>query len=85
MAVTTVPSLPSALPQRVGFIHGYGQHRIGPKLIVIVQVLISQAEPVDALPQQLLHRVFDQPLVPVIGETLRQSGDQIRPLFHLSQ
>ena len=31
-------------------------------------------------PQQLLDRVFDQPRIPVIPETLSQSGDQTRPL-----
>ena len=45
---------------------------------MIVQVLVAQTESVDALPQQLPHRVFDQPRVPVIPETLGQSGDQER-------
>ena len=83
--LSPVPGLPPLLPQRIGLIHRHRQHRIVPQLVVIVQVLVAQTESVDALPQQLPHRVFDQPLVPVIGETLRHSGDQTRPPFHLSQ
>ena len=52
---------------------------------MIVQILVPQTESVDALPQQLLHRVFDQPRIPMIPETLSQSGDQTRPPLDLSQ
>ena len=37
------------------------------------------------LPQQLLDRVFDQPRIPMIPETLSQSGNETRPLLDLSQ
>ena len=52
---------------------------------MIVQILVPQTESVDALPQQLFHRVFDQPRIPMIPETLSQSGAQTRPPLDLSQ
>ena len=51
---------------------------------MIVQILISQTESVDALPQQLLDRVFDQPRIPVIPEARGQSGNETRPLLDLA-
>ena len=37
-------------PKRIGFLHRHGQHRIGPQLVVILQIPIAQAEAVDPLP-----------------------------------
>ena len=51
---------------------------------MIVQILVPQTESVDALPQQLLDRVFDQPRIPVIPEALSQSGNETRPLLDLA-
>ena len=43
---------------------------------MIVQILVPQTE-LDALPQQLLDRVFDQPRIPVIRNT---QSPAIRPV-----
>ena len=44
------------------------QQRIVPQLLVIVQIFISQGQPIDSLGHQLLHRMFDQIGVPIIRE-----------------
>ena len=35
---------------------------------MIVQIFVSQGQPIDSLSHQLLHRMFDQIGIPIIGE-----------------
>ena len=78
-----IRNLVPVLSQRIGFLHRHRQHRIQSQLIVIVQILISQTQPIDPLPQQLPNRVLDCLRVAVIAKTFSESGDDPRPLFRL--
>ena len=54
-------SIPRLLPTsslRIGLIHHHGQDRIGTQFIVVVQILIAQAQSVHPLPHQLFDAVF---------------------------
>jgi hypothetical protein len=37
---------------------------------MIVEILVTQGQPVDALAQQVQHRMFDQLFIPMVGEAL---------------
>ena len=73
------------LPSRSLFAAQQGQQRVRAKLIVIVEVLITQHQPVDALRDQLAHAVFDlrdlAPIAEAIGEAPHDAG----VLFELAQ
>ncbi len=56
-----------------------------PQLLVIVQVLIAQSQPIDALREHLGNRVFDLFLHPVIDEAAGQSAKQVDPPIDLAQ
>ena len=65
--------------------HEYGQQRIVTQIVVIVEVFISQAQPVYALPNQFFDRVLDQFRITMIDEAPRKSGEDPRPGFDLPQ
>src|SRR5258708_34145824 len=61
------------------------QQRIFPQLFVIVQIFISQSQPIDSLGDQLLHWMFDQIGVPIIGEAGRKLPEDPNALLDLPQ
>ena len=62
-----------------------GQQRVRAQLIVIVEVLIPQRQPVDALGDQLWHAVFDLRGLPIIVETVGEFPHDAGALFELAQ
>ena len=62
-----------------------GQQRVGTQLIVIVEVLVTQRQPVDALGDQLAHAVFDLPGLAMIAETVGELPHDAGALFGLAQ
>ena len=62
-----------------------GQQRVGPQLIVIVQILIAQRQADNPLRDQFAHRVLDSLRLPVIDEASRQPVDESQPPIHLPQ
>ncbi|HEV7222464.1 MAG TPA: hypothetical protein VGN42_07170 [Pirellulales bacterium] len=70
---------------RVSASHEYGQQRIAPQFVVIVDVFIAQAEAVDALRQQFFGREFDQFGIAMISKAGGESTDDARPLFDFPQ
>ena len=64
------------------------QHRqqgIIPQLLVIVQIFISQGQPIDSLGHQLLYRMFDQIGIPIIGEAGGKLVEDPNALLDLPQ
>ncbi len=61
------------------------QQRIGAQLLVIVEVLVAQRQPVDALRQHLRQPVLDQQRRPAIDETARQTAQQVDLAVGLAQ
>jgi len=59
--------------------------RIRAQLLVIVQVLIAQRQPVDALRQHLWQLVLDQQRHAPVLETARQTLHQVDLAFHFPQ
>jgi hypothetical protein len=74
-----------ALSARICLLRQHSQQRIAPQLLVIVQILIPQRQPVHALGHQLLHPVLNALRLPMIAETARKLLDDSRPLLHLAQ
>ena len=62
-----------------------GQQRVRAQLIVIVEILITQRQPVDALGDQLAHAVFDLPGLAVIAEAGGELPHDAAALFGLAQ
>ena len=56
-----------------------------PQRIVIVEILVPERYPIHPLFDERLHRVFDQPRIPVIDETPGQTLQNVGSLFHLAQ
>ena len=61
------------------------QQRVGAQLIVIVEVLITQHQPVDALGDQLAHAVFDLRGLAVIAEAGGELPHDTAALLELAQ
>ena len=61
------------------------QQRIGPQLLVVVQVLIAQRQPVNALRQHLREAVRDQKRRAAIHETAGQTPQQVDLAIYFSQ
>ena len=61
----------------------HSQQRIVAQLLVIVQILLTQGQTIDALRHQLLHGVFDPVRIAIIGEAggkLAQDPDALLDL-----
>jgi len=56
-----------------------------PKLIVVVDVLVTQRDSEDALLDEFLNAVLDQFRIAVVGETLRKTLQQSELRFEFSQ
>jgi hypothetical protein len=61
------------------------QCRVRSQLVVIIEILISQTQPVDPLRHQFFYREFRESRISIIRKTHRKSPDDSRPLFHLPQ
>jgi hypothetical protein len=61
------------------------QQRIRAQLLMIVEVLVTQRQPVDALRQHLGQMVLDQQRRPAVAEAARQSPQQVDLAVHLAQ
>ena len=69
----------------IRLLHQHRQQGIVPQLLVIVQIFISQGQTIDSLSHQLLHLVFDQIGIPIIGEAGSKLVEDPDPLLDLSQ
>ena len=69
----------------VGLADCGGQQRVITQDVVVVQVLVSQTQPVDALTQHPQHVVVYISGVTVVGETLRESVHYPRAHIQLSK
>ena len=83
MALSSAKGITHAL--RVPLPHQSGEQGVHPELVVVVQILVSQAQSVHPLGNEVEHRVLDQVRITVIdeagGEVLEDAGAQI----HLTQ
>ena len=43
--------------------------RISPQVIMIIEIFVSESQPMNALTNQFLHAMFDVALVTVVNET----------------
>ena len=62
-----------------------GQQWVGAQLIVIVEILITERQPVDALGNQLAHAVFDLRGLTMVAEAGGELPHDARALFELAQ
>ena len=83
--VAAILAPPPLLAFEVLFAAQQGQQRVRAQLIVIVEVLITQRQPVDALADQLSHAVFDLRGLPIIVETVGEFPHDAGALFELAQ
>jgi hypothetical protein len=59
--------------QGILFVASRAQQRIAPQLGVIVDIFVAQCQTVDALSQQLAHRVVHKHLLPLVPKALGQA------------
>ena len=72
-------------PERIAFIAGGGQERVQPKGVVIVEVFITQGQPIEPLGQQLREGVIDKALIASIGKTTGQGAGETQAMIDLAQ
>src|SRR5207247_7408956 len=53
--------------------------------IVVIEILIPQAQTIDSLGDQILYRMFDPLLLPVVGKATGESLQNSQPSFHFAQ
>lgn len=75
----------AVLSQRVGFVAGGGQQRIQPQARVIVEVFLTQGQPVQALGQELFHGMVHIRLRARIVEAPGQGSRQAQARIDLAQ
>ncbi|MEO1083079.1 MAG: hypothetical protein AAFY88_02440 [Acidobacteriota bacterium] len=73
----------SLFPDDVPFAHGHREQGIESKLIVIVEVLVSESQAENSLAQQLLHTVFDPARLSRIDKTVRKAPYDVQFLVKL--
>ena len=73
------------LARQIALARKQRQQRIVPQLVVIVEVLVAQRQPVDALAHQLAHAVLAALGVAMIAEARRQPLQQLQPPVDLAQ
>ena len=61
------------------------EQRIGAQLFVVVQVFVTQRQPVDALRQHLPNRVLHLLLVAPVAETIGQTDQQVDAAIGFTQ
>jgi hypothetical protein len=69
---TPMARIETVLPQGILFVASRGQQRIPPQLRVIVDIFAAQRQPVNALRQQLPHRVIDEHRLALVPKALGQ-------------
>ena len=74
-----------ALPRGVFFLDQHRQQGVFAKPVVIVQVFLSQCQPLHPLRYQLPHRVLNPFLLPMVAEAARKLRYDLRSLFHFPQ
>jgi hypothetical protein len=75
----------SSLPLQVPFAAQQRQKGIGTQLIMIVEVFVSETQPVDSLSKQFIDPVLHEPGVTQIREALREPTNELLPLLELTQ
>ena len=73
------------LTGQVGAPDSQRQHAVGPELVMVVDVLVTQQKAEQPLRNQLPHRMLDPPLAPVVLETGRQPRRQVEQRVGLAQ
>jgi len=72
-------------PERIFLADEVGHERIEAKLVVIVEIFVSQAKAKDSLLEQFDERVFDTFGIAVIGEAARELLDDSESLFDFAE
>src|SRR5208282_227052 len=80
-----VPLMSSVLTARVSLAAQRGEKRIVAQHIVIVCVLVTQAQPDHLLAHQLLHAVLNEPLIAEIGETIGELTKRVGGDSHFTK
>ena len=73
------------LPRQVVPVTQQGQQSIPALLVVVVEILIAQAQPQDPLPDQDLDGVFDSIRVSMVGEAVVQPTQNPGRVLHFTQ
>jgi hypothetical protein len=71
--------------QGIALIARRRQQRVTAQLFVIIEVFIPQGQAVDALGQQLRHRVIDKPLIALVTKAASQRARQTQAGIELAQ
>ena len=71
--------------QRIGLTHEYGQHRIVPQVVMVVEVFITECQTVDPLGEELFDGMLDPVGITVIGVAGGKLPDDARETFGLTQ
>ena len=75
-----MPLITFPYPVRTRYIfaaHGHGQHSVVPQAVMVVDVFVAQAYPLDTLPEHRLHGMFDSAGIAVIRETGGKAADDV--------
>jgi hypothetical protein len=73
------------LAQRIEFLANGGQERVQPQTLMIVELFVTQRQPIEALRQQLRHRVIHINLLARLAETLGHAVRETKIDVHLAQ
>ena len=65
--------------------HGQRQDRIIPLAIVVVEILVAQAQAENPLRQQPLHAMLHPGRITIVGKALRKTSDQPASLIDLPE
>src|SRR5262245_46151759 len=76
-AVAAISHVSPLLPLWISLADGCGQERIPPRQIVIIEVFVSERQPVNSLGDQIFHTVLDLIRVSVISEAGRKLLDDL--------
>ena len=83
--LAAVPALDPVLTFRIRLTHHHCKPKVGSQLVVIIQVLVAQTYRIRFLRQQVLNRMFDPLLFPIVGETFGKLLENSRSLLDFPQ
>src|SRR5207247_11403114 len=83
--LAAVPALNPVLACRICLTYHDCKCKVGSQLIVIIQVLVTQTHRISFLRQQIMNRMFNPLLFPVVGETRGKLLEYSRPLLYFPQ
>jgi hypothetical protein len=83
--LTTILLPQPVLSSRIFFPHQHRQQRVLAQPVMIVEILVSQRQPIHPLPHQLFDRVLDYLCFPVIHKTLRKLPNDVSLRFQFPQ